>query len=86
MPVIPGEGRIVLRLHGSDVSFSELSASYPLKLLSPRVEQEGTAIVYAISYGGGLVGGDCIKLSVDIGLGCNLLLLSQVSAAPYCSG
>jgi hypothetical protein len=73
-----GQGRIVTELHGSSVAFAELSATYPLKLLSPRVVEDGVAIVYVLSYGGGLVGGDCVKLRVDVGLGSRLLLLSQV--------
>lgn len=76
-----GGGRIVSRRHGSEVVFSELSSTYPLKLLSPRVTHDsGIALVYILSYGGGLVGGDCIKLSVDVGSGTSLMLLSQVSS------
>jgi hypothetical protein len=74
-----GGGRIVSRSHGSAVVFSELSSTYPLKLLSPRITQAGVALVYILSYGGGLVGGDRIKLSVDVGSETTLVLLSQVS-------
>lgn len=81
-PLIPtidaGGGRIILRSHGSNVAFSELSATYPLKLLSPRTTQDGVAIVYVLSYGGGLVGGDNLQLFVDVGPGGVLVLLSQV--------
>jgi hypothetical protein len=82
-PTIPiisiGGGRIVARCHGSEVVFSELSSTYPLKLLSPRIQQDGVALVYILSYGGGLVGGDRVNLSVDVGFGTTLVLLSQVS-------
>lgn len=75
-----GGGRIVSRRHGSEIVFSELSSTYPLKLLSPRVTHDsGVALVYIISYGGGLVGGDRVKLSVDVGSDTSLMLLSQVS-------
>jgi urease accessory protein len=74
-----GGGRIVSRPHGSTVVFSELSSTYPLKLISPRIAQDGVALVYILSYGGGLVGGDHVKLSVDVGSGTVLVLLSQVS-------
>jgi urease accessory protein len=73
-----GSGRIVLRSNGSAAIFSELSSTYPLKLLSPRVDREGVAIVYMLTYGGGLVGGDTIQLSVDVGPSTVLVLLSQV--------
>jgi urease accessory protein len=73
-----GCGRIILRAHGSTVVFSELSSTYPLKLLSPRVDEDGVAVVYMLTYGGGLVGGDCVKLAVDVGHLATLVLLSQV--------
>lgn len=73
-----GGGRIVVGSHGSNVVFSELSSTYPLKLLSPRIAQDGVAVVYILSYGGGLVGGDSVSLAVDVGLGAVLVLLSQV--------
>jgi urease accessory protein len=85
-PTIPninvGGGRIVARSYGSEVVFSELSSTYPLKLLSPRIAQDGVALVYILSYGGGLVGGDRVNLTVDVGSGSVLVLLSQVSR--YC--
>lgn len=74
-----GVGRIVLRVHGTSAVFSELSSTYPLKLLSPRIEQDGVAVVYNMSYGGGLVGGDSIRLNVDIGRGASLVVLTQAS-------
>lgn len=72
-----GGGRIVLSVHGKKAVFSELSSTYPLKLLSPHVQGE-TALVYLLSYGGGLVGGDEVDLLVDIEVGGRLILLSQV--------
>jgi urease accessory protein len=74
-----GGGRIALSSYGSNAVFSELSSTYPLKLLSPRISQGGIAVVYILSYGGGLVGGDQVNLSVDIDTGTALVLLSQVS-------
>ncbi|KAF5385409.1 hypothetical protein D9757_005389 [Collybiopsis confluens] len=53
-----GGGRITLSCHGGKIWFSELSATYPLKLLSPNVTSDGVGVVYALTYGGGLVGGD----------------------------
>jgi urease accessory protein len=73
-----GSGRITVSLHGEKAVLSELSSTYPLKLLSPHI-YDGTAIVYLLTYGGGLVGGDEIDLVVDVQLGARLLLLSQVS-------
>jgi urease accessory protein len=73
-----GRGRIALALHGAEAVFSELSSTYPLKLLSPRIVCDGVAVAYMITYGGGLVSGDDVALSVDVGAGAVLVLLSQV--------
>ncbi|KAF8846261.1 UreD-domain-containing protein [Paxillus ammoniavirescens] len=78
-----GHGRITCSLHGSSVVFSELSSTYPLKLLSPRLAVPAVAIVYVLCYGGGLVGGDHVKLKVDVNGGCKLLLLSQGSTKVF---
>ncbi|KAK7468765.1 hypothetical protein VKT23_003266 [Stygiomarasmius scandens] len=78
-----GGGRIVLSQHEGNAVFSELSSTYPLKLLSPRVHQRCVAIVYACSYGGGLVGGDQVHLSTEINQGAILVLLSQGSTKVF---
>ncbi|KAG1749868.1 UreD urease accessory protein-domain-containing protein [Suillus paluster] len=78
-----GTGHIACDLHSSAVVFSKLSSSYPLKLLSPRVSKHGVAIVYMMSYGGGLVGGDCVHLVVEVGRECKLMLLSQGSTKVF---
>jgi len=73
-----GHGRITAQMHSNQVVFPVLSYTYPLKLLSPRMEQEGVAVVYMMTYGGGLVGGDRIFLSINIEQDARLVLLSQV--------
>lgn len=73
----PGSGRITVSLHGEKAVLSELSSTYPLKLLSPHVHDR-TAIVYLLTYGGGLVGGDQVDLAVEVQPGTGLVLLSQV--------
>ncbi|CCL98999.1 uncharacterized protein FIBRA_01007 [Fibroporia radiculosa] len=78
-----GVGRIALQRSGSEVSFSELSSTYPLKLLSPRIDQRGVAVVYVLTYGGGLVGGDAIELSVEIRENAALVVLSQGSTKVF---
>lgn len=72
-----GDGQIAVALHANKSVLSKLSSAYPLKLLSPS-NQDATAIVYLLTYGGGLVGGDEVNLRVDIGPGARLILLSQV--------
>ncbi|KAG7450650.1 UreD-domain-containing protein [Guyanagaster necrorhizus] len=78
-----GGGRISLSCHGSAAVFSELSSTYPLKLLSPRIPEDGVAVVYILTYGGGLVSGDRVNLSVDVGEESKLVLLSQGSTKVF---
>ncbi|KAG6381070.1 UreD urease accessory protein-domain-containing protein [Boletus reticuloceps] len=61
-----GQGRITCVSHGPSVVFTELSATYPLKLLSPKLAQDAVAIVYVLSYGGGLINGDHVKIDVNV--------------------
>ena len=77
-----GKGRIQVRSDGYEAVLSELSYSYPLKLLSPRPSTPNVAVVYALTYGGGLVAGDSIDLHVSVDDGTSLVLLTQVSSIP----
>ncbi|KAI0639714.1 UreD-domain-containing protein [Trametes polyzona] len=79
----PGHGRVVLRNDGTSNVFSELSSMYPLKLLSPQLPSGDVSVVYMLSYGGGLVGGDRIELSVEVRDGARLVLLSQGSTKVF---
>lgn len=56
-----------------------LSYTYPLKLISPSNWEKDAKIatVYLVSYGGGLVAGDSVQLSVEVGAGTGLLVLTQ---------
>lgn len=73
-----GHGKITAQIHNNQVVFPVLSYTYPLKLLSPRMQREGVGVVYMMTYGGGLVGGDHISLAVNIEHDVRLVLLSQV--------
>ncbi|KAK2461665.1 hypothetical protein APHAL10511_006128 [Amanita phalloides] len=78
-----GTGRIALGAQGRSVAFSELSSAYPLKLLSPRTVQDKVAVVYVLTYGGGLVGGDQLKLRVNVEDEAVLAILSQGSTKVF---
>ena len=72
-------GRGALHALGEDAVFSELSSTYPLKLLSPKINSKiPVGVAYILSYGGGLISDDLINLSFDIGENAILLLLTQV--------
>ncbi|KAG8927544.1 hypothetical protein FRC02_008072 [Tulasnella sp. 418] len=80
---LQGRGKATLRSIGRDAVFSELSYAYPLKLLTPRLHHSetasGVAILYVLSYGGGLVSDDQVHLSVDVGPDSSLVILTQGS-------
>ncbi|KAM5530114.1 hypothetical protein V8D89_016223 [Ganoderma adspersum] len=78
-----GHGRVVLHNHRSGNVFSELAATYPLKLLAPRLPSQNISIVYILSYGGGLVGGDRIRLDVEVHDAALLAILSQGSTKVF---
>ncbi|KAI1735108.1 UreD-domain-containing protein [Xylaria scruposa] len=75
----PGEGRIVVGLLPNNLStLEQISYQYPLKLISPspKVDQ-ASVLVFLLSYGGGLVGGDQVNLSVDVRSGAKLSIVTQ---------
>ncbi|KAG7288708.1 hypothetical protein NEMBOFW57_005064 [Staphylotrichum longicolle] len=74
-----GEGRIVVRLLPQGISGLEAFAyQYPLKLITPmRPPETKSALVFILSYGGGLVGGDQVNLSIDVKTGAKLSLATQ---------
>lgn len=74
----PGFGEIELRSAVAHTALSKLVSSYPLKLLSPRTPHPNVAVVYVLTYGGGLVAGDRISLHASVHDGTVLVLLTQV--------
>ena len=57
-------------------------ATSPLRLLTPK-NHGSAAWVYASSYGGGMVGGDDVRLTVRVGAGATTFLSSQASTKVY---
>ena len=56
-----------------------IAYQYPLKLISPTSPSGGqkSVVVFLLSYGGGLVGGDSVKLGIEIRAGASLSLVTQ---------
>lgn len=80
----PGEGIIKLGGYGATPTFHDLEFSYPLKLIAPsRHFTDQLACLYMISYGGGLVANDVVKLDVEVTDGSSLVLLTQGMYHPY---
>jgi urease accessory protein len=57
-------------------------ATSPLRWLTPR-NHGPAAWVYACSFGGGLVGGDALRLTISIGAGASAFVSSQASTKIY---
>jgi urease accessory protein len=57
-------------------------ATSPLRWLTPR-NHGPAAWVYASSYGGGLVGGDSLRLTISVGAGASAFVSSQASTKIY---
>ncbi|KAI5862937.1 UreD-domain-containing protein [Durotheca rogersii] len=76
---LPGAGRIVVKLAPNNISAPEsITYQYPLKLISPSsVAEQGSVLVFLLSYGGGLVSGDQINLSIDIHPQARLSVVTQ---------
>ncbi len=83
---VPGEGFIELSLLPLRKQvLKTLTYQYPLKLISPDPHwapnevKDPVTVVFLLTYGGGLVGGDRINLRVDIAEKTRLVLLTQGS-------
>ncbi|KAF3356566.1 hypothetical protein VdG1_03846 [Verticillium dahliae VDG1] len=75
----PGEGRIVARLlPNGQPGFESITYQYPLKLISPSLTAgEKSALVFLLSYGGGLVGGDHVHLEILVRPDARLSIVTQ---------
>ncbi|KAI8097146.1 urease accessory protein UreD [Halteromyces radiatus] len=73
----PGSGTLICQCYDDKTKFSRIHAQYPLKFIPTRGHAERLAVVYMISYGGGIVSGDRFNISIDILPKAILLLLTQ---------
>ncbi|KAJ7969406.1 urease accessory protein D [Quillaja saponaria] len=61
-------------------------SKYPLKFIIPRKvgsSKIDVVWVYSLTYGGGIVSGDCISCNFTIGDGCTAVLTTQASTKVY---
>jgi urease accessory protein len=72
----------VQRVNGRSVVIRALAES-PLRLLTPRGSCRESAAVFTSTFGGGLVAGDIIDLSVSVGPGAHCTLTTQASTKIY---
>jgi urease accessory protein len=75
----PGDGRIVTKLLPHNVpALENITYQYPLKLVSPDAKaDQKSVLVFLLSYGGGLVGGDRVNLAIDVRPGSRLSIVTQ---------
>jgi urease accessory protein UreH len=76
---VGGEGLIVATLLPSGISGLEaMTFQYPLKLITAmRPPDTTSALVFLLTYGGGLVGGDRVSLAIEVRPGARLSLATQ---------
>ena len=77
-----GTGFLQIVKRGRQSVVCRAFATSPLKLLTPG-NHGAAAWVYSASYGGGLVGGDAVRLAVDVGPGAMALISTQSSTKAY---
>ncbi|KAK1503955.1 RNA polymerase III RPC4 [Colletotrichum tamarilloi] len=76
---VAGEGEIIAQLLPNGLSgLKGMSYQYPLKLISPTpAADQKSVLVFLLSYGGGLVGGDSVNLSIRTLPGSKLSIVTQ---------
>ncbi|ORX40106.1 UreD urease accessory protein-domain-containing protein [Kockovaella imperatae] len=82
----PGSGYFHLSTSSTKAQFSALSASYPLKLLSPKPlpsQPRAIGVLYTLAYGGGLVAGDTVSLRGNVDKDGGLVMLTQGSTKVF---
>jgi urease accessory protein len=74
-----GEGYIAVRTLPNGLSGLEnITYQYPLKLISPsRPPEERSVLVFLLSYGGGLVGGDTVNINIEVQSRARLSIVTQ---------
>lgn len=75
----PGEGTLVVDLMPQKISgLSTMTFQYPLKLISPSpTSYQKSVLVFLLTYGGGLVGGDQVNLKIHIKRTSKLSIVTQ---------
>lgn len=74
-----GEGHLLVELLPSSISaLSVISYQYPLKLISPTpTASQNSVLVFLLTYGGGLVGGDQVHLKITVQAKAKLSIVTQ---------
>jgi urease accessory protein len=75
----PGEGQLIVQLLPYKISaLSTMAFQYPLKLISPSPSAgQKSVLVFLLTYGGGLVGGDQVNLKIIVNPNAKLSVVTQ---------
>jgi urease accessory protein len=83
----PLAGLIEVSLQSSISSATKLFSTYPLRILHPKKVQFDASVdcawFYTVSYGGGLVSGDLVPMSVDVQKNCTASVCTQGTTKVY---
>jgi urease accessory protein len=76
---VPGEGHLVVQLLPNGISGLEtITFQYPLKLISPSpTAAQKSILVFLLTYGGGLVGGDQVQLAITVQPSAKISVVTQ---------
>ncbi|GLT49485.1 hypothetical protein SLA2020_230370 [Shorea laevis] len=80
------KGKIVVEKVEGKSTMTRCFSKYPLKFIIPRKvgsSKTDAVWIYSLTYGGGIVSGDCISCEFTIGDGCNTVLTTQASTKVY---
>nr|XP_043618458.1 urease accessory protein D isoform X2 [Erigeron canadensis] len=81
-----GGGKLVVEKVGGKSTVTRCFSNYPLKFILPSKAGRSdvdSVWIYTLTYGGGIVSGDCILFDITIEDGCTAVLTTQASTKVY---
>ncbi|KAI8371860.1 urease accessory protein UreD [Blakeslea trispora] len=73
----PGKGVLVCHCYHDLSKFERIHAQYPLKFIPTTGHADRLAVVYMLSYGGGVISGDQFEIDIQVKKNAILLLMTQ---------
>ncbi|HEX8792480.1 MAG TPA: urease accessory protein UreD [Polyangiaceae bacterium] len=81
--MVAARNSVVARRIGGSTVLSEARATSPLRLVSPRFAGTSSACVCLVTFGGGLLDGDAIDVSLSVEEGATLVAFTQASTKVF---
>lgn len=73
----PGRGILICHNYNHRSKFERIHAQYPLKFVPTSGHADRLAVVYMLSYGGGVISGDTFNIDITVKENAILLLMTQ---------